>query len=261
MKKQRRRGRVLWLVGMCCALGPPAWAAPVGLKDVTVRGKRQTVRLYGTPTGTPAVLASGDGGWIHLAPEVAELLAARGHYVVGLDSKAYLASFTERGKTLTVQDVPDDVAVFLQEARAGRQGPVLLAGISEGAGLMALAATKKQLQGGIAGVLTFGMPEENELGWRFRDSIIYITKKTPNEPLFRASEWVAKLAPVPLAAIYSTHDEFVPLEEGRRVVSAAGEPKRLWVVEAENHRFSGDAAGLAHALDEALAWIDSQSSR
>ncbi len=261
MKEQRRLDWVLWLVGVCCALGPSAWAGPIQRKAVMVRGKTQTLRLYGAPSGTPIVLASGDGGWIHLAPEVADLLAARGHYVVGVDSKAYLESFTEGGRTLTVQDVPYDVAVFLEEARAGRQRPVLLAGVSEGAGLVALTATMTQLQGSIAGVLTFGMPEENELGWRFRDSMIYITKKAPNEPLFRMTDWVPKLAPVPLAAIYSTHDEFVQLEQAQRIVSVASEPKRLWVVDAENHRFSGNPAGLAHALDEALAWIAAQERR
>lgn len=42
---------------------------------VMVRGHHQTLRLYGARTGSPVIVASGDGGWIHLAPFVAEQLA------------------------------------------------------------------------------------------------------------------------------------------------------------------------------------------
>jgi len=63
------------------------------------------------------------------------------------------------------------------------------------------------------------------------------------------------MAPLPLAAIHSTHDEFVPLADVQRVVSAAHEPKRLWIVEAADHRFSDALPELDRRLVEALAWI------
>jgi type IV secretory pathway VirJ component len=40
------------------------------------------------------VISSGDGGWLHLGPHVAEVLAASGYFVVGFDVKAYLSGFT-----------------------------------------------------------------------------------------------------------------------------------------------------------------------
>ena len=48
-----------------------------------VRGQSQTLRLYGVKTGTPVVVSSGDGGFVHLAPVVAEFLASKGYFVVG----------------------------------------------------------------------------------------------------------------------------------------------------------------------------------
>ena len=33
------------------------------------------------------IISSGDGGWIHLGPHVAEVLAAKGYFVVGFDAK------------------------------------------------------------------------------------------------------------------------------------------------------------------------------
>jgi type IV secretory pathway VirJ component len=251
------RWAVLWLAPAALAT---LWACPCAGDAPTqarlmVRGKPQTVRLYGAPDGQAFVVASGDGGWIHLAPRVAELLAARGAHVVGVDSRAYLAGFTDRNKTLTVSEVPDDFRVFVEAARAGRERPVVLVGVSLGAGLAVLAATQPRLKPLLAGVVGLGLPEENELGWRWQDSIIYLTKKTPNEPLFLATETVPRVAPVPLALIHSTDDEFAPLEEARRVAAAAAEPKRLWVVEARNHRFSGGWEAFVKALDEALAWL------
>ncbi len=227
-------------------------------RDVVVRGKTQTLRLYGAETGQPVVVSSGDGGWIHLGPDVAELLSAQGYFVVGVDCKAYLSGFTSDNKTLTTSDVPADYRAFVDVARAGRERRVLLVGVSLGAGLSVLAATGPELQPALSGVIALGLPKENELGWRFRDAIIYFTKKTPNEPIFLASDFIPKVPPVPLAGIHSTHDEFVPVDEEQRLFALPGAPKRLWVVDAQNHRFSGNVAGFHTALAEALAWIVAQ---
>jgi fermentation-respiration switch protein FrsA (DUF1100 family) len=56
----------------------------------------------------------------------------------------------------------------------------------------------------------------------------------------------------------SSHDEFVPEAEARRIVDRARDPKRLWIVEAADHRFSDNAAGLQRSLLEAIAWVEQQ---
>jgi len=205
-----------------------------------------------------AVVASGDGGWVHLAPEVAELLSARGWFVVGLDSKAYLSSFTKGDVTLGPADVPRDFAALLDHAAPGAGSVTLLVGVSEGAGLAVLAAGDDAVKARASGIVALGLPDKNELGWRLRDSIIYVTKGLPREPLFSAADVIGKVAPLPVAAIHSTHDEFVPVDEVKRVMGRAGEPKRLWLVEAENHRFAGGEAELRRALLEAVDWIGVQ---
>ena len=102
------------------------------------------------------------------------------------------------------------------------------------------------------------MPDQAELGWRFRDSIIYITKGVPNEPLFSTAEVIGKVAPLPMVAIHSTKDEFVSVDEIKRVMSRALEPKQLWLIEADNHRFSGKEQELNQKLLDAIAWIKAQ---
>ena len=220
-----------------------------GLDTVLLRGRPQTVRLFGERgSGPPVIVSSGDGGWLSLAPRVAETLAAHGYFVVGFDTKAYLESFTPR---LNADDV---VADYQTLAHYTAQKPILV-GVSEGAGLSVLAASDAQSKSAVAGVLALGLPQENELAWRLRDSIIYVTHRVPDEPTFNTSDFVGRVAPLPLAEIHSTHDEFVPLAEEHRILASAHDPTKQWIVDASNHRFSDGASGFDRALFDALDWI------
>ena len=205
-----------------------------------------------------AVVASGDGGWIHLGPYVAEFLSSKGYFVVGFDSKAYLSSFTKGGTTLSTTDVPGDFAALLDYASKGASAPPVLFGVSEGAALAVLAATNDATKSKVAGVIVLGLPDQAEFGWRFRDSIIYVTKGVPNEPLFSTADVIDKVAPLPIVAIHSTKDEFVGVDEVKRVLGRAHEPKQLWFIDAADHRFSGKEQDLNQKLLEAIAWIKSQ---
>ena len=97
---------------------------------------------FGAVTIADSIVASGDGGWVHLGPYVAEFLSSNGYFVVGFDSKAYLSSFTRNGTTLTTTDVPEDFAALLDYAATGASTRPVLIGVSEGAGLSVLAATQ-----------------------------------------------------------------------------------------------------------------------
>lgn len=256
----RRRHLVCCLVA-AILLGLSQPASAQSSDTLTIRGRKQTVHLYGTRGGTPVVVSSGDGGWMHLGPHVAEVLAAKGFFVVGFDAKAYLESFTSGSRTLTTQDEPGDYRALAEYAgRGGSSKPVLI-GVSEGAGLSVLAATDPATQQAIAGVLGLGLPDVNELGWRWRDAMIYVTHGVPNEPTFSATAVADKVAPLPLAAIHSTTDEFVPLSEVQKLMATAKEPKKLWVVTASNHRFSDNLAEFDRRLIEALEWIRQQAPR
>ncbi|HSD65048.1 MAG TPA: AcvB/VirJ family lysyl-phosphatidylglycerol hydrolase, partial [Vicinamibacteria bacterium] len=239
-----------------------AGAGPIAprAESFSIRGHAQTLRVYGTRGAPAAIVTSGDGGWVHLGPDVAGFLAGEGYFVVGFDAKAYLSAFTTGAGTLGVEDVPRDFGALVDYAARGAPGRPLLVGVSEGAGLSVLAAAAPDVQARVAGVVALGLPDRNELGWRWRDSMIYLTKKTPNEPTFSARETVGRVAPVPLAALHSTHDEFVALPEIESIMGRAREPKRLWVIEASNHRFSDNQAELRRCLKEAIAWMQSARS-
>ena len=207
------------------------------------------------------IVSSGDGGWIHLAPHVAEVLAAHGLLVVGFDARAYLSSFTSARSTLRTEEEPADYRVLAQFASKATGRKPILIGVSEGAGLSVLAATDRDTKAAVKGVIALGLPNMNELAWRWKDMLIYVTHRVPNEPGFRTEDFVDRVAPIPLAAIHSTHDEFVPVADASRLLDRAGDPKRLWVVPASDHRFSNNLKEFDRQLLEAIAWVNEHTPR
>ena len=71
----------------------------------------------------------------------------------------------------------------------------------------------------------------------------------------------AETPPVPLAAIHSTSDEFVPESDVRKLMARASEPKRLWMVTASDHRFSGNVPEFDRRLLESIEWVRQNQPR
>ena len=63
------------------------------------------------------------------------------------------------------------------------------------------------------------------------------------------------MAPLPLLMIQSSHDQYVPLDEARRLFETAQEPKRFELVQADNHRFDGNHEEFFDKLRDGLQWV------
>jgi len=261
---RRREGRTALPAVLLAALAIGCSIAATGSTYVTqtlvIRGQTQTLHTYGRRGGSPVIVSSGDGGWVHLGPHIADVLAAHGFFVVGFDVKGYLAGFTSATGPLRPEDVPGDYRVLLDYAASGVSVRPVLVGVSEGAGLSVLAAADPRVHAAAAGVVGVGLPQVNELGWRWRDSLIYVTHTVPNEPTFTATSFVSRVAPLPLAAIRSTHDAFVTSDDTARIVAAAAEPKRLWTIDAADHGFSNNLGEFDTRLLEALDWVHERAA-
>ena len=131
---------------------------PQTSETLAIRGRTQLLHLYGNRGGFPVIVSSGDGGWIHLGPYVAERLAAKGFFVVGFDVRSYLEGFTSGTSTLRLEDEPGDYKILVDRAARGSADRPILIGVSEGAGLSVLAATDPRTRSGIAGVIGLGLP-------------------------------------------------------------------------------------------------------
>jgi len=236
----------------------PAPAAPVpGWNGVTIRGERQDLYYLparGTPLHHRVIFVPGVGGWKGWAITVGETMASWGYDVYGLDTKTYLDRFTKHGQ-LTEVDVARDVCTIANWTTGGSGGRVSLVGWSEGAGLGVLAAAGSDSKKALSGLITFGLADENVIAWHWSDDLESFVSK-PHEPTFRASDFMSRVTPLPLAMIQSGHDQYVGVDESKRLFAAAGQPKRFDLVQADNHRFDGNHKEFFLKLHEGLQWVD-----
>lgn len=68
-------------------------------------------------------------------------------------------------------------------------------------------------------------------------------------------DFVKKLSPVPLLVIHGSHDEVVPVSQGRQLFESARQPKTLFEVDAGRH---GDSLSRDHGAfrKRMLVWLD-----
>ena len=246
-----------------CLCATTAFAAGGERVDFPVRGQHLTLTVYrppvarGTVLGT-IIMGSGDVGWVGLAVSLAGFLSDEGYVVVGLNSREYLAAFATRsGGHLLPGDVQTDFAFlagFLR-ARGILNSPVIVSGVSEGAGLAVLAASAPANHTWIRGVITMGLPARIELAWRWSDFTSWITKRDSGEPSFAARDYLAAVSPLPIFMIQSTRDEYVPEHDYRQLEAAAGPPKKLALIDASNHRFTDRIDELRARYMAGLAWL------
>jgi dienelactone hydrolase len=231
--------------------------ASPGKNTVTIRGQKQEIHYYpatGTRLNRKVLFAPGVGGWRGWAITVAQTMASWGYDVYGLDTKTYLDSFTGK-TTLKETDVMNDFRQ-IAEWMTNRSGErVALVGWSEGAALGVLGAAGDGGKKDFTGLITFGLGDENVIGWHWLDNLVDLAGKTPKEATFRAADYMAKVTPLPLFLIQSGQDEYTPLGEAKRLFALAREPKRFVLVPARDHRFDDNEEEFFRQLHEGLQWI------
>lgn len=228
-----------------------------GKRAIEIRGKAQEVYYYPATSKPPRgkiLFAPGDGGWRGFAVEIAQEASLWGYDVYGFDTKHYLESFTGK-TTLTESDVMNDMRSVASAIRGNASERVIFIGWSEGAGLGVLAAAGAENKTVFHGLVAIGLGDRNVLGWRWADDITYVTKQLPNEPAFSARKHLPSISPLSLYMIQSSKDEYTPSKDAQELFEAARQPKRLSVIEAQNHRFAGNHEEFFRVLREAVEWI------
>ena len=245
MASNKRCAAIAGVVALvCCTATALTQAAPAATKSVTIRGQALEIAVLpaqSTPLGQDVLFLPGVGGWRGWAITIAETMASWGYDVYGVDTKQYLDTFTAAGG-LTVADVTNDLRA-LADATTGKSGRrVSLVGWSEGAGLAVLGAAGERGKTAFAGLITFGLTDENVIAWHRSENLTSLLKK-PHEPTFTATTHMKDVAPLPLMMIQSSQDQYVGLDEAKRLFDAAREPKRFELVRGDNHRFDGNHDG------------------
>jgi fermentation-respiration switch protein FrsA (DUF1100 family) len=229
-----------------------------GRLPLSIRGQPQDVFVYpatARPLMGRVIFASGDGGWRGLAVTIAETMASWGYEVYGLDTKRYLESFTAGKTALRESEVMADMRAIAEAVQKGSEDRLIFAGWSEGAGLSVLAGVPEENKKVFRGVIVIGLPDSAVLGWRWIDNATYVTKKAPDEPRFSTGLYLPKIAPLPFFMIHASGDEYTDVPRAKKLFDAAREPRRFWLVEAQNHRFDGNRDDFFRALREGLGWM------
>lgn len=231
-----------------------------GKNELTIRAHQEKIDFYAAegPGPHPRILfAPGDGGCRGFAIRITEELAKSGYDAFCLDTRHYLESFTGR-PVLSTNEIASDFGEITRWIQQGRRDRILLVGWSEGAGLGLAAIGDPANQEIFAGLVAIGTPEVNILAWHWTDIGASIAHRAPREPTFRSADFMAKVSPLPLFVIASTSDEYISTEATRALFSRAREPKRLVIINARDHKYSGNTDGFFRTLREALNWIEQQ---
>lgn len=252
-------GQVCVIVITLCLFARAGSPIP-GKNKVWIRGQEQEVYFLPADGGAPhrrVLFLPGDGGWHGFAIDIGENIRAAGYDVFGLDTRRYLQSFTG-ANVLTTSQIASDLRQLAEWMRQGNRDRVLLAGWSEGAGLGLAAAADSGSKSVFDGLVAIGMTEQNILAWRYSDLWAEVAKKLPKEPTFASSEYISKVAPLPLFVIASTRDEYISENISRTLFGMAREPKRYVVIDAGDHKFGGKTEEFFRTFKEALIWIVQQ---
>jgi dienelactone hydrolase len=238
---------------------PPALAHET--LPIPVRGHTVTVAYYrpaaaGAVKGT-VIMGSGDVGWVGLGADLAEFLSTAGYAVAGINVREYLETFSPGSTHVSTEDVGNDyatIAAYLRDRHLLPE-PVIVAGVSEGAGMAVLAGAWPANHAWLRGVMTLGLPPSDELAWHWRDAASWITKKDAAEPSFAPKDFIAKISPLPLWMIQSTKDEYVTRADYELLDRTAQPPKQLVLINASNHRFTDQRPELNKQVLAGLTWI------
>jgi pimeloyl-ACP methyl ester carboxylesterase len=133
--------------------------------------------------------------------------------------------------------------------------PVLLAGWSQGATMVILAAARMRDRRPLQGVLTIALPEAGSLGWRRLDTCLALFRKPPHEPAFLVAPLLPEVAPTPLWMVYGTQDRFTAASIARRLTAMARRPRRSREIQGGNHTLDNQSSRLKRALESGLAWL------
>ena len=126
--------------------------------------------------------------------------------------------------------------------------PVILVGVSRGAGLSVVAAGQGMLQPLLDGVVAMGLTREEEhVRWRRRRESTEL----------KIYDYLPRLGPMPIAVIQSTRDNYLPSDSARVLFGSDTDRRQFHEIVARNHSFSGARPLLYQTLRSALEWISS----
>jgi hypothetical protein len=238
---------------------PPS--PPVADRPIVLNG-HPLVLHFANPTGTShplLVYATGDGGWHRKDLSVYHQMVAWGYPIVGFDAHDYVTHLGAMPSTTPARLAGDYEKIIMLAKDALRlpaDYPVVLVGVSRGAGLSVVAAGQRSLRSTLSGVVAVALTREEEYVKRRR---LRLRGPRPRERVMVAVyEYLPRLADVPLAVIQSTRDNYLPAADARALFGKDTPRRWFQPVQARNHSFGGARPQLYQSMERSLDWITHQ---
>jgi hypothetical protein len=250
---------LLWLVCSACAAHLPPASRPF---DRSLIVNAHELKLHfangDSPQKRPLVLyTTGDGGWARKDLDLYRQIVSWGYPTAGFSAPDYLDHLRGEDGTTTPRRLGRDYADIIAFAETNldidSDTPVVLIGISRGAGLEVVAAGQPQIHDKLAGIVAIALTREEEyVRWFGRLPLLH----RPHERVMvQVYEYLPLLGSVPIAVIQSTHDHFLPAAAAAQLFGADTPTRRFRAIEAHNHSFGGAREAMYQACKEALNWI------
>ena len=215
----------------------------------------------GPPQGPLLVYATGDGGWRGKDLSLYRQIVSWKRPVVGFSAHEYVTHFGNDTDTTTPARLARDYLAIISLAKTElhlpADHPVILIGVSRGAGLSVVAAGQRAVHRELSGVLAIALTKEEEYVRWFRRTPAARIRTDPEEPsMVEVYRYLPRLGPLPLYVIQSTHDNYLPAEKARALFGPDTNRHRFQPIESNNHNFSDAREAMYAAAREALAFLE-----
>src|SRR5205814_1485137 len=233
---------ILW-----AACGPAGCAARVRpiVADRPIALNEHSLRLHfanpnaGTSTDASRpllVFATGDGGMHRKDLDAYHHLVALGYPIVGFDAHDYVTHLGPQAGTTPARlaaDYEHIIDTARQALHVSAVDPVVLVGVSRGAGLSVVAAGQRTLRNSIAGVVAVALTQEEEyVRWYRR---LRGVERARRPVVVDVYEYLPRLGDMPIAVIQSTRDNYLPAAAARTRFGPDNAHRRFQSIDARNH--------------------------
>jgi pimeloyl-ACP methyl ester carboxylesterase len=215
------------------------------------------------PAPRPMLLyATGDGGFRGNDRAVFDALVSFGYPVAGFSARNYLKNLGYVADTTTPGRLARDYQRLIDFSAKALElppnTPVILVGVSRGAGLAVVAAGQRVLRDKLAGVLAIALTREEEYVRHYRVRRGQAPPGTPQRELVMVEtyDYLPQLLSLPVSVIQSTHDGYLPADKARELFGPDTNDRQLHAIDALDHSFNGAREELYQQMEQALTWID-----
>jgi hypothetical protein len=252
---QSRRWSTLLLLAAAshaCAVHLPPASRPFD-RPLTLNAHALTIHLANAhgPARRPLLLfTTGDGGWARKDLALYREILSWGYPTAGFSAPDYLKHLRGGAGATTPERLGRDYARIIEFAASGLDvepgTPVVLIGVSRGAGLEVVAAGQPAVRDVLEGVIAIALTKEEEYVRHSRTRV-----------MIEVYDYLPQLAAVPVAVVQSTRDSFLPADAAARLFGPETPTRRFRAIDARNHSFGGAREQMYLTVRRSLRWIES----